>query len=162
MTARLRAGLRRLEAHVGGVWAPMAWAIQGALQACGEDPADDDEEEGDAEDRGSGGGEEEYGSDEGDLDADADGDEGVAGVLREARAQSSARMQFGMHRGRRIADLPGDYVAWMCREPGFFDSRPANLDLLWELERLGMVCKLGPGRVKCLVRGWEEGDVAWA
>lgn len=40
------------------------------------------------------------------------------------------RMPIGKHQGERIADLPRDYVAWLCRQPDLDE------DLRWNLGRL--------------------------
>ncbi|PNW81368.1 hypothetical protein CHLRE_07g353100v5 [Chlamydomonas reinhardtii] len=65
--------------------------------------------------------------------------------LQEAR---EALVTFGQHRGERVAELPSDYIGWMCRQPGFWDLDQARKRvLLRQLEVLGRVGYTRAGQV---------------
>ncbi|PNH05384.1 hypothetical protein TSOC_008380 [Tetrabaena socialis] len=59
----------------------------------------------------------------------------------------TAKMHLGKYEGRRLTKLPGYYIAWMCREPGFFESSPQNQELRERLLALGLVRHEGGGLV---------------
>ena len=55
-------------------------------------------------------------------------------------------MPFGKHKGRRIADLPGNYLAWFARA-GFPDSEIGRLlALMHEIDHNGLKDILAPLR----------------
>ncbi|KAG2429561.1 hypothetical protein HXX76_010796 [Chlamydomonas incerta] len=76
----------------------------------------------------------------------------------EAAEAHAALMEFGMHAGRRIADLPPSYVAWACRQPSFWNTDYFRIRrLLRHLEVLGRVGYTEDGRVVMVAGGgWAE------
>ncbi|MBT8635726.1 DUF3820 family protein [Polynucleobacter paneuropaeus] len=54
------------------------------------------------------------------------------------------KMPFGKHAGRRIAELPGNYLAWFARE-GFPKGELGELlDLMHTLDHNGLSALLNP------------------
>ncbi|PNH07511.1 hypothetical protein TSOC_006033 [Tetrabaena socialis] len=51
----------------------------------------------------------------------------------------TAKMPLGKYGVRRLTELPGSYLGWMCREPGFFESSPQTRELRERLLALGLV-----------------------
>ena len=58
----------------------------------------------------------------------------------------SREMPFGKYKGRRIADLPGDYLNWFARE-GFPKGEIGRLlELMQEIDHNGLTSLLDPLR----------------
>lgn len=58
----------------------------------------------------------------------------------------SREMPFGKYKGRRIADLPGDYLNWFARE-GFPKGEIGRLlELMQEIDHNGLSSLLDPLR----------------
>ncbi|KAG2501872.1 hypothetical protein HYH03_000370 [Edaphochlamys debaryana] len=55
----------------------------------------------------------------------------------EEEAAEKAVMTFGMYAGKRLAELPPSYLAWMCATPSFFDGCRAKDTLRAKLTLLG-------------------------
>ncbi|GLC38482.1 hypothetical protein PLESTB_001730800 [Pleodorina starrii] len=79
----------------------------------------------------------------------------------EAPARTTKEMRFGKYIGRLFTELPGGYIGWMCRKPGFFDEGdPRKMVLLEDLMELGLVRREGEGEEEQgggggeLVQGW--------
>ena len=69
------------------------------------------------------------------------------------------KMPFGKHAGRRIADLPGNYLAWFARE-GFPKGELGELlELMHTLDHNGLSALLNPikERLGVSLRGPENG-----
>jgi uncharacterized protein len=57
-------------------------------------------------------------------------------------------MPFGKHKGRVIADLPGNYLNWFARE-GFPPGEIGRLlQLMHEIDHNGLTCLLDPLRTR--------------
>ena len=57
-------------------------------------------------------------------------------------------MPFGKHKGRLLADLPGNYLNWFARE-GFPDGEMGRLlELMHEIDHNGLSDLLKPLRTK--------------
>jgi uncharacterized protein (DUF3820 family) len=60
----------------------------------------------------------------------------------------STPMPFGKHKGRLLADLPGNYLNWFARE-GFPDGEIGRLlELMHEIDHNGLSDLLKPLRAK--------------
>ncbi len=60
----------------------------------------------------------------------------------------STEMPYGKHKGRRIADLPGNYLAWFARE-GFPPGELGRLlALMHEIDHNGLGALLAPLRAR--------------
>ncbi len=60
----------------------------------------------------------------------------------------STPMPFGKHKGRLLADLPGNYLNWFARE-GFPDGEIGRLlELMQEIDHNGLSDLLTPLRAK--------------
>lgn len=69
------------------------------------------------------------------------------------------KMPFGKHAGRRIAELPGNYLAWFARE-GFPKGELGELlELMHTLDHNGLSALLNPikERLGVSLRGPENG-----
>lgn len=59
----------------------------------------------------------------------------------------TTEMPFGKHKGRLIADLPGNYLAWFAREGFPRGDLGRLLALMHEIDHNGLGELLGPLRV---------------
>ena len=57
-------------------------------------------------------------------------------------------MPFGKHKGRVIADLPGNYLNWFAREGFPLGEIGRLLQLMHEIDHNGLTCLLDPLRTR--------------